>query len=46
MYAKHPELAKEFEAATPKGKKLPKYKSSPKKAAHTGFMQGLAKRSY
>jgi hypothetical protein len=24
MYAKHPELAKEFEAATPKGKRLPK----------------------
>ncbi len=22
MYAKHPELAEEFEAATPKGKKL------------------------
>lgn len=25
MYAKHPELAKEFEAATPKGKKLPQH---------------------
>lgn len=25
MYAKHPELAKEFEAATPKGKKLPEH---------------------
>lgn len=24
MYASKPELAKEFEAATPKGKKLPK----------------------
>jgi hypothetical protein len=23
MYAKHPKLAKEFEAATPKGEKLP-----------------------
>jgi hypothetical protein len=23
MYAKHPKLAKEFEAKTPKGKKLP-----------------------
>jgi hypothetical protein len=23
LYAKHPEVAKEFEAATPKGKKLP-----------------------
>jgi hypothetical protein len=40
MYAKHPELAKEFEAATPKGKKLPQHvkpkaktikKSKPKK---------------
>lgn len=27
MYAKHPKLAKEFEAATPKGKKLPEKKS-------------------
>ena len=25
MYAKHPKLAKEFEAATPKGKKLPQH---------------------
>lgn len=25
MYAKHPELAKEFESATPKGKKLPEH---------------------
>lgn len=25
MYAKHPELAKEFEAHTPKGRKLPKH---------------------
>jgi len=34
MYAKHPELAEEFEAATPKGKKLPERvgkKSSGKK---------------
>lgn len=23
MYSQHPDLAKEFEAATPKGKKLP-----------------------
>ena len=28
MYAKHPELAKEFEAATPKGKKLPERKKT------------------
>ena len=26
MYAKHPELAKEFEKKTPKGKKLPYHK--------------------
>ena len=32
MYANHPELAKEFEAATPKGEKLP-YKVSDKKPA-------------
>lgn len=25
MYAKHPKLAKEFEAATPKGAKLPEH---------------------
>lgn len=25
MYAKHPEIAKEFESATPKGKKLPEH---------------------
>jgi len=25
MYAKHPKLAKEFESATPKGKKLPQH---------------------
>ena len=25
MYSQHPELAQEFEAATPKGKKLPLY---------------------
>ena len=25
MYAKHPNLAAEFEAATPKGKKLPEH---------------------
>lgn len=30
MYAKHPEIAKRFEAETPKGKKLPE-KAKPKK---------------
>lgn len=28
MYAKHPDLAEEFEEATPKGKKLPARKGS------------------
>ena len=32
MYANHPKLAKEFEAATPKGKKLPQ-KVAKKKTA-------------
>jgi hypothetical protein len=31
MYAKKPEMAKEFEAATPKGKKLPLKVKKPKK---------------
>lgn len=33
MYAKHPEMAKEWEDKTPKGKKLPKKvkKANPKK---------------
>lgn len=31
LYATHPELAKEFEAATPKGKKLPEKVSKKKK---------------
>jgi hypothetical protein len=31
MYSRHPELAKEFEKATPKGKKLPQHaKNAPK----------------
>lgn len=32
MYSQHPELAKEFEATTPKNAKLPKYAKPPKKA--------------
>lgn len=37
MYANHPEMAKEFEAATPKGKKLPKHvKKKPKKGRKHG----------
>lgn len=45
MYAKHPELAKEFQAATPKGKKLPEHvaKRQANKRAHVGFMKGLSK---
>jgi hypothetical protein len=48
MFVHHPEIAKEFAAATPKGKKLPyhKKKSNPKKSAHTGFMKGLSKGGY
>lgn len=38
MYANHPKLAKEFEAATPKGKKLP-YHVAKSKAA--GISKGL-----
>lgn len=34
MYIHHPELAKEFEAATPKGKKLPKHVKSKKRKKH------------
>ena len=44
MYAKHPELAKEFEAATPKGKKLPYHKKKSKKNSHhLGVMKGLSR---
>lgn len=43
MYANHPKLAKEFEAATPKGKKLPEHKkkAGEKQRAHFAFMKGL-----
>jgi hypothetical protein len=44
LWMKHPEVAKEFASATPKGKKLPYHKKgNKKKAAHTGFMRGLTK---
>lgn len=33
MYSQKPELAKEFEAATPKGKKLPAHVKKAKKKA-------------
>ena len=44
MYAKHPELAKEFESATPKGKKLPYHVAKRKKNArhHKAVMKGLS----
>lgn len=45
LWANHPDIAKKFEAMTPKGKKLPyhkaKRKNEIKKSAHTGFMKGL-----
>lgn len=42
MYSQHPELAKEFEAATPKGAKLPKYvkKTSSAKGIFNGLKGG------
>ena len=33
LYAKHPEVAAEYESKTPRGKKLPKYAKSSKKPA-------------
>jgi hypothetical protein len=33
MYSQHPELAKEFEEATPKGAKLPEHVGKPKPKA-------------
>jgi hypothetical protein len=38
MYSQKPEMAKEWESATPKGKKLPKYAKGSKAA---GIHQGL-----
>ena len=34
MYIHHPEIAKEFEAATPKSKKLPYHKKKEKTKLH------------
>jgi hypothetical protein len=39
MFIHHPEIAKEFAAATPKGKKLPKHVK--KNTQHEGVMKGL-----
>jgi hypothetical protein len=41
MYIHHPEIAKEFESATPKGKKLPKHVK--KNNAVNGVVKGLSK---
>lgn len=35
MYSQHPDLAKEFEAHTPKGKKLPKHVKTASVVLHT-----------
>jgi hypothetical protein len=42
MYSQKPEMAKKWEAVTPKGK-LPEYKkkAGKKKAAHEGIVKGL-----
>lgn len=39
MWAKHPEVAKEFEAATPKGKVLPRHAKA--KAMAKAMREGL-----
>ena len=40
MFIHHPEIAKEFESATPKGKKLPQHVNK-RKRAHAAVMSGL-----
>ena len=40
MYSQHPELAREFEDATPKGKKLPK-KKHPEKTVKRAYEEGV-----
>ena len=40
MYANHPKMAAEFEAATPKGKKLPRYVGHGKKRLSHRQMAG------
>lgn len=37
MYSQHPEIAKEFEKKTPKGKKLPKHVAKKKKSKKTAY---------
>lgn len=45
LFIHHPEVAKEFAAATPKGTKLPYHvkKVNKKKSAHAGIVKGLTK---
>jgi hypothetical protein len=42
MYSQHPEIAKEFESATPKGAKLPERKGK-KPTLHQKVKRGLKK---
>lgn len=44
MYANHPEIAKRFEAETPKGKKLPARKTKNKKSMGHAIAGGAAGR--
>jgi hypothetical protein len=39
MHAEHPELAEEFEAATPKGAKLPEHVGKGAEEKHRRFME-------
>jgi len=45
MFAKHPEIAKEFAKMTPKGKKLPEHVAK-RQRAHAATMKGLLGDSY
>jgi len=42
MYSQHPEIAKEFEAKTPKGKKLPQHKKKHSKAQQDAISRRLS----
>lgn len=42
MFANHPQLAKEFQAATPKGAKLPR-KIEKRKRDYSATLKGLSK---
>lgn len=44
MYSQHPEIAKEFEAKTPKGKQLPQHKSDKKKKHNKAQQDAIARR--